>query len=173
MRLPASKRGMKDFSRMARFIWTRLPNHQITVQTPEDEERKGEQRVVLTLVRGASGSNNSVTIDLTALTREELLAFRETVAIATEVAEPLVVKRDQDAMERMDAGDDSDPRIYRGLPTMVVRAGALREYDQGVLGRRQDVLSGIGYNKLPGNGVPGPGSSVDESVQEDAGTEDQ
>jgi hypothetical protein len=88
MKLPATTkgRGGSPFSRATRFIWVRLPWHQITVSVPFSKSGKF-QEVILTLTRG---TNQSVTINLTSLTLPELLALRESVLIATEVAEPIV-----------------------------------------------------------------------------------
>jgi hypothetical protein len=102
-----------------------------------------------------------------------LLAFREAVLIATEVAEPLVRNLDAAARERLDDGDDSDDRLYRGLPTVVVRKRALGKYDEGVLQRRSDVLQGIGAQFLAGELPAFEGGGLDELKEERDGSTDE
>lgn len=118
------------------------------------------------------------TIDLTRLTHPELLAFRKSVLIATEIAEPLVLAADSEARKAAENGDDSDDRVYRGLPTMVVRSSVLEfsPYNQGILERHSDVFSrvagGIINSKsaeLPGGGLaemePGDEEAIGEYDQ--------
>lgn len=169
MKLPARRHGENpDFARATRFIWTRLSRHTIQVNTPDHS--RGGQRVILSITHGV---NKTVRIDLTALTYPELLALRETINIATEVAEPICQSLDNKAAEKMNHdGDDSDERIYRPLPTVVVRKGTLREYDQGILDRRKDVLSGVQYQLLPGGRPKGFGSNLDNREEDDSVAED-
>ena len=174
MKLPAKKPGRSPsvnaaFSQLTRFLYTRLIHHTVIVNAPMDAAGRF-QRIILSIMHG-KGTN--VAIDLTHLTLAELIAFRETVAIATEVAEPIVRQRDLEAQEKAENGDDSDDRIYRAVPTVVVRERALNSYNESVLNGRPDVFQRVG----PGNGRLGRssdgGSAVDERKQEDGGTQDE
>jgi hypothetical protein len=158
-----------EFKLNTRFIWCRTLWHQLTVSVPWTRD-KSRQSVLLSLVRGAG---QAVVIDLTSLTLPELIAFRETVAIATEVAEPIVRRLDLDAAEGFtDDGDDSNNRLYRPLPTVAVRKRALAEYDQGVLDRRTNALSGAGIDLVPGTRTSFVNSTMDESDQKGEVSED-
>lgn len=152
----------KTFDRANRFVWTRLLRHQITIGIPE-HTKYGTPRVLLTFI--GTNTSQAFTIDLTALTGPELAAFKETALIATEVAEPIVEGLDRAALENADA-DDSDDRLYRPLPTVVVRKGALREYAEGVLQRRDAVLRSLDATILAGVGAAADGGDVDRHEQE-------
>jgi hypothetical protein len=128
------------------------------------------QRVLLTLTRG---TNQATTIDLTSLTLQELLAVREAVLVATQVAEPVVRALDDNARDRANNGDDSDPRVYRRLPTIAIRSGTLESYEKSILHGRQDVLLGIGAQFLPGNVPERPCGRVAELEEDGAGPPDE
>lgn len=167
MRLPA-RRGSALFSRDNRFIWVRTFLHQITVHTPE--EPAGNKRVILTLTRGAG---EHLGIDLTALTASELKAFRETVAIATEIAAPIVERLDLEAQEAVKNGNSElDDRFYRPLPTVVVRKRALEEYDEELLRRRTELLVSASDGRGAEAGTPVPSGGVAEPEQEDRQSSD-
>lgn len=154
-------------NRLNRFMWTRLPSHEVVIHVPDSNDET-YQRVMLTLSRQYS----QVTIDLTGLTVVELQAFRETVLIATDVALPIVEALDQKARDDELNGDDSDNRLYRGLPTVVVRKGALREYSEGLLLGRKDVLQAIGTQFGSGGQAPRGSMVLDNKDQEVSSTVD-
>lgn len=161
-------RYANTFNRANRFVWTRLMRQQLTVRCVEHTVQK-TQRVLLTIT--GSSDSQSITIDLTALTGHELEAFKETVLIATEVAEPIVATLDKAALENVNA-DDSDDRIYRPLPTVVVRKGALKEYDEGVLRRRSAFFQRDGMRILAGVGPGDEGGDLDQRQSSGLATED-
>lgn len=164
-----SDKGNSDFQNRIRFILTRLTYHTIQVHTPSNPET-GLSKVLLSLNRGAG---RPVTVDLSALTVEELAAFKESVLIATEAARPICVELDRRAQEAMQNGDDADPRTYRSVPVVFVRPGSLAKYDRRLLDGRKDVLQGVQFNVMQSNGVSEPGGDLDEHVQvEQDGTED-
>jgi hypothetical protein len=148
------------FSKASRGLWLRLPFHQVAVHLIVDPNDT-KQHVIMNLTRG---NGMGATIDLTRLTHAELVAFRKAVLIATEIAEPLVVAADLEAQEAADNGDDSDDRVYRGLPTMVVRTSVLEptEHNQSVLQRHSDVFLRVAGGVLPAGGSEQPGGGVAE-----------
>lgn len=163
MKLKPKTQGnaIKDLGPMSRFVWTRLAYHNLFVNTPIRAE-EDTTRVILSIGRG---TGKPVTIDLTSLTATELAAFKHTVLIATEVAEPICKALDDRAREEMNNGNDANPRCYRPLPTVVVRPRAFREYSGGLLDGRKDVLSGMQLNVLPGGEPTIVSGDLDESSQ--------
>ncbi len=155
-------KAIGDLGTMSRFIWTRLAYHQMFVNTPLRAEPEGT-RVLLSLGRG---QGKPVTIDLTSLTAVELAAFKQTVLIATEIAEPICEDLDRRALEELENGNDANPRCYRPLPTVVVRPRAFREYSGRLLDGRTDVLSGVQLNVMPGGGLADDSGNLDEYSQE-------
>jgi hypothetical protein len=126
-------------NRLNRFLWTKLPFCEVTINTPVSGDGT-HQRTVLTI----SKHFGHITMDLTALTEVELNAFRETVLIATDIAAITVAQLDQRARDDELNGNEPDDRLYRGIPVMVVRKGALGEHSSGVLLGREDILSRVG-----------------------------
>ena len=167
MKLKASNTG--DFGNNKRFVLTRLLWHMLQIHTPFDPISK-ETKVLLSI---SKGSGRPTSIDLTRLTVKELIAFRETVLIATEAAEPICARLDQRAQEAMQNGDDSDGRSYRQVPVFFIRPRALGQHGEQLLGGHADVLQGINFSVMQPNGVSGPGSTMDEPEQEqEASTKD-
>lgn len=156
MKLPSKPKGATLFARANRFMWTKLPNHEIVINVPESDDGT-HQRILISLI----GRYKNVTFDLTSLTEVELAAFRETILIATDAAKPIVELLDQKARDDELNGDDSDTRLYRGIPTVVVRKGALKQYSEELLQRREDILSRIGTQYGSGGSAPDGSSEVD------------
>lgn len=148
---PGRKMSSLNFAKASRWLWLRLPHHQLMAHVIQDPNDK-KYHVILNLTRG---NGAGATIDLTRLTHAELVAFRESVLIATEIAEPLVVAADLEAREAADNGDDSDDRVYRGLPTMVVRSSVLQfsPHNQSVLDGHPDVFLRVAGGILPPKSV--------------------
>lgn len=161
MRLRNSRQSSSNtFTKASRWLWLRLPFHSLmghVVEDPNDHK----YHVILNFTRG---NGIGATIDLTRLTHPELIAFRKSVLIATEIAEPLVLAADDEARKAQANGDDSDDRVYRGLPTMVVRAGVLEfsSYNQGILERHSDVFSRVAGGVLPPPGAEQSGGGLAE-----------
>lgn len=168
MKLP--DRDRTDFKTSTRLMLTRLSFHALQIYTPNNPATN-KPKVILAINRGAG---KPLAIDLSQLTEQELIAFRETVLIATEVAQPICAALDQRAQEAMQNGDDTDPRTYRQVPVVFVRPRSLAEYDRRILDGRENVLQGMQFNLMSANRVSEPGSDVDELVEdEQAGTEDR
>lgn len=160
MKLP--DRDRTDFKTSNRLMLTRLSFHALQIYTPTNPTN-GKPKVILAINRGAG---KPLAIDLSQLTEQELVAFRETVLIATEVAQPICAALDQRAQEAMQNGDDTDPRTYRQVPVVFVRPRSLAEYDRRVLDRREDVLQGMQFNLMSANGASESGGHVDELVED-------
>lgn len=67
-------------------------------------------------------------LPLTTLTSEELAACKQIFDMAFANAQPIVAERDRIAQEALDEGDDSYSRIYRAVPTLLVREGQKWEH---------------------------------------------
>lgn len=167
MKLP--DRDRSDFGTQNRFMLTRTSFHTVQVYTPPNPDT-GLPKVILSINRGAG---KPMAIDLSMFTEQELIAFKETVLIATEVAQPVCTALDQRAQEAMNNGDDTDPRTYRSVPVVFVRPRSLQEYDRRLLDGHKDVLSGMQFNLMQPNGSGESVGDLDEpgQVNED-GTQD-
>lgn len=168
---PGRRKSSTTFSKASRWLWLRLPYHQVMGHVVEDPNDK-KNHVILNITRG---NGVGATIDLTRLTHAELVAFRESVLIATEIAEPLVLAADSEARKAADNGDDSDDRMYRGLPTMVVRSSILQfgSHNQSVLDRHQDVFPRVAGGIIPAKSTEPVGGSVAEVEPGDEEVEGQ
>jgi hypothetical protein len=121
-------------------------------------------------VMGPRGS--MVGLDLTNLTHEELVAFREFWSIAFSIAEPIVLIRDKEAQDAFSRGDDSFTRVHRAVPRLVVRARAQRTYRQVVrLGLENVLERGWALFRSIG-GVGGDRDAVAAVEADHAGTQD-
>jgi hypothetical protein len=83
-----------------------------------------------------------ITLDLTALTHEEFLAFKKFWTWLMDEVEPVVIERDRVAHNAYEAGDDSFSRIYRQAPQLVFREGAIRSDAESVRVRPEDLPAG-------------------------------
>lgn len=170
MRLKSGRESSGNtFTKASRWLWLKLPFHTASCHLVTDPNDK-KPHVILNLTRG---NGIGATIDLTRLTHAELIAFRKAVLIATEIAEPLVLAADHEAQEAADHGDDSDDRMYRGLPTMAVRPSILSptgDY-QSVLDRHQDVFSRVAVGIVQPRGPQQPGGGVAEMEPGDEAAE--
>jgi hypothetical protein len=73
-----------------------------------------------------------VSWNLTACTEEELNSIKHLFDTAFALALPIVRERDKEAQDALDNGDDSHSRIYRQVPQLVYREGAVVEHGEGV-----------------------------------------
>lgn len=132
---PGSRRGpgagrMSDLRKM----WVRVGKWELILYMGEVEDEQepdfdlGES-VFFTITYAGS---KKATMNLTAFTEEELSAFATFVERVVEQARPICKVRDDAAKEAFDEGDDSFIRLYRPVPEIIVRKGALPEYDEGI-----------------------------------------
>lgn len=78
---------------------------------------------------------------LTEMTETELDAFQDFIALVTEAARPIVRAKDQIVKELFDEyGDDSFPRVYRGVPKLHVRQGEEPLYSESLRRRPFGIL---------------------------------
>lgn len=166
MKLPAKDNS--DYSPKNRFMLTRLLWHVLQIYTPKHPDN-GENKIILSLGRGAG---KPMAIDLTRFTEQELIAFKETVLIATEAAQPICAELDRRAQEAME-DEDPNPRTYRPLPVVFIRPRAFGKYDKRLLDGHQNVLQGVQFNLMQSNGTAEPGGDLDEQGEiESNGTKD-
>ena len=109
-----------------------------------------------------------VGFDLTAMTMEELEGFRSTINLAIDLAVPVVRERDRSAREE-DSSRSTNPRVYRGLPEVVVRQGAFSKYGEGVHDRPSDVPPGDGGADSLDGGDRGSGGVLADDAQGEPG----
>lgn len=80
-----------------------------------------------------AGKKFPTTISLTGMTRPELDAFKEFMDLAFAAAQPVCERLDELALEAFtENGDDSFARIYRTIPTVLVRERVQQEHRAGL-----------------------------------------
>jgi integrase len=94
------------------------------------------------------GSQPDVRINLTNLTGPELSALEELFRTAFEWAKPVVERRDREADDAWNRGDDSFSRNYRPLPTVVYRKRPEPQHSESVRLGPEGVSEGGGENGL-------------------------
>lgn len=106
--------------------WTLHVLDQILKEEDEDKflELKFERGANVKLVINLSILRFPIKISLTAMTPDELAAFKSFIDLAVTTAMPIVQQRQQDAEEALRAGDTSYPRLYRPVPQFFVRQGS-------------------------------------------------
>lgn len=109
---------------------------------------------------------------LTSLTSEELALFRELMNLALDLAEPIVEQRDKAAQDAYENGDDSFVRIYRQVPRLVVRDGALRANSGSLRKRSEDSPEGPGAGDAGPGRLRGVGHELVDGEPKDGGAQD-
>lgn len=71
-------------------------------------------------------------INLVNLTADELKVLREFLDHVLDLAEPYCEQLDAEAQQRWEDGDDTDPRLYRELPRLIIRERVQPRDDSGV-----------------------------------------
>jgi hypothetical protein len=152
-----------------RYAWVQCEIGKFLILVGEDEGHG--QDVVL--YHPKPGRLPDVAIKLTDLTEPELLAMKELFDSAFEWALPVVTRRDKEAEDAWNEGDDSHVRNYRPAPTVVYRKRPVSEHGEGVHQRSSGVPEGSGGEPDgdPG-GVRGAGDVVPEPVQVQGESED-
>ena len=128
--------------------------------------------VTLVLPKKNYVSSVGITLGLTTLTHAELRGLKELIDLAFELAEPVVQERDRVAQDEFDKGNDSFERLYRRVPTLVVREGAKRENNDSLRQRHSDLPDGSGGREDPYGGVRGAGDGLAESDPDEVSTQD-
>lgn len=141
------KQGMNSNGRDTKFsenraAWIRIETGTYVIILGDDI---GEGSDVVFYIPPALGRKfGAVSINLTSLTSEELVALRELFNTALDWAEPVVAQRDKEARIAWENGDDSHARNYRALPTVVYRKRPFGEHGESLLERPQGVPEGSG-----------------------------
>lgn len=84
-------------------------------------------------------NGKSAYIALSELTTAELLALKDFLDDMIALAGPIVARRDREAMDAFERGEDADDRIYRGPPQIITRPWA-RKLDREILLNRPELL---------------------------------
>lgn len=140
---------------------------------PEEDAPKGSAepgptiRLMLPNRRG-----KSIYFNLTALTHRELMLLKRLFDMAFEQAEPIVKMRDKAADDAFERGDDSFIRVYRQVPRLVIRKGAVGSDRQGVYDRPEDVPPGSEQGGGDAGRVPGDGDELADGESSGGGPQD-
>jgi hypothetical protein len=113
----------------SRYAWVTCEDGKYMILVGNDEGSGSD--VVLFIPR--AGRIPDVSISLTNMTEPELNAVEQLFRTALAWARPVVERRDKEAQDAWDAGDDSHTRNYRGLPTVVYRKRPEREHSSWIL----------------------------------------
>lgn len=164
-----------------RVAWARTAITQLALMRYTDEEMKNvEQR--LPNDEGELGdtyrlmisttSGRPYTLNLTAMTEQELDAFEGLITLALRAVRPIVRDRDREAAQRYANGDDSFTRSYRQLPQFIIREGAFGQDDRSLLVGLEDALVGPPSPRAPEREVRGGRPDVADEVSEDSESKD-
>jgi hypothetical protein len=168
---PGSRRGYRQSDgRMSknRVAWARLVIGQLILMRGYSDEESVEEEKDVRQERGStyrilitrSTGGRPAQLNLTALTHEEFLIFKEFMLMAMDLAEPVIKLRDKVAQDAFDKGDDSFARIYRQVPQLVVREGTIGDDSEGVLDGLENLPDGDLSGERDGGEVPTPDGGV-------------
>lgn len=169
---PRSSDRKGDYERMSadREMWVQVYKGEFILYETEGEEPElGNTLRVACCYRGAN--RRPVTLSLTSLTEEELLALRKFWDRAIEKALPIAQLRDKVADDAFQAGDDTYSRNYREVPNFVVRERPKRQHAEGVHDGPQGV-SEVGATGHPPRDSGGVRPELAEPVPANSGTKD-
>ena len=123
-RVPSDRVAWAEFS-TGKLAVNKYPEYQDSEGPEETDDRVVDEAVghSVSLLLTSRFDAKTIKFILTNLTGPELDAFERTFQHAIELARPSVEARDKLAKEAFDSGDDSYERVYRALPTFVVREG--------------------------------------------------
>lgn len=128
--LPGMKNKIRDgLMSEGRWAWVRTVLGQFVILVDTDEDDKADRTI--RLYHPIPG-RPPVSWNLTALTEEELLKTKELFDAAFEWALPVVQRRDKEAQDAFDNGDDSHARVYRAVPQLVFRKRPESEHSEGI-----------------------------------------
>ena len=97
---------------------------------------KGDSTILCIYVPGRT---RQLIWDITGMTGAELDATRKFFEHLFDLADPIVRERDRLADEAFSKGDDTYARVYREVPTLVIRPRQERSDGQGVLNGSENV----------------------------------
>lgn len=117
--------------------WCNVEGSKITLIAQPNHKETGDDLVLGTGIMGMRGGS---LMNLTRMTEAELLAIKQLIDQAFELALPVVRQRDEEANAAFNQGDDTFERVYRAVPKLVFREGAVAAYMQSVHERPDDLL---------------------------------
>lgn len=140
---------------------------------PDDatDEEKDQTGPTVRLIIPQPG-RRAVSLNLTALTSAEIVLMREFYNLLFDLAEPIVRERDKVAQNAYENGDDSFARIYRQVPQLVVRSGAIGPDYESVRNRLDDLSRGVRDGFSSADGVRRVGTELASSEPEKDRTQD-
>lgn len=159
-----------------RAAWVQTEPSHVTILLGNQHELPDEERfdygrdVVLEFPR--PGRIPNMYVNLTNMTEEELLAYKKLLETAIEWALPVVQRRDQEAQDAVEQGDDSVGRIYRPLPQLVFRQRKVGEHYESVPIRSQGISPSGGRVFHTDGGVRGAGDELAEHDSDESSSED-
>lgn len=142
-------KGQHALANPNRRMWVNMPNNLdfVLIHVPEEEEvysfdlehEKGWTPTLLLYIAMGRTKRRSVTLDLTALTREEIDILGEFLSKSIEYAREYATERDKRVLEAHHAGtaDVLFPRLYRRVPHLVDRSWEVLEHREGVSERSE------------------------------------
>lgn len=118
-KIPSDRVAWAEFS-AGKLAVNKYPEYQDCEEgeTPEVDESVGHS---VSLLLNSRFDAKTIKFILTHMTGPELDAFEQVFHHAIQLARPSVEARDKLAKEAFENGDDSHERVYRNLPTLVVR----------------------------------------------------
>lgn len=119
--------------------WCSVEGAKVTVMAQPNDKESGNDLILGTGIMGMRGGS---LMNLTRMTEPELLAIKQLLDQAFELALPVVRQRDEEANEAFNEGDDSFERVYRQVPKLVYREGAVKEYMQSLRNGPEDLPRG-------------------------------
>lgn len=153
----------------SRYAWVQVESGKFLILVGEDLGSGTD----VTLFHPKPGKQPNVSINLTNLTLPELDALKDIFDSAFEWARPVVERRDKEAQDAWDSGDDSHSRNYRPIPQLVYRKRPGGEHGQGVQQRPEGVSEGSGRGGSDHvGGVRGAGDELAEPDSQHGGSED-
>lgn len=146
--------------------WVQFYWGKITLMVFPENHMRGEEGPDIRLLLSFQ-SGGWKTVDMTAITEEELNKLTEFFALVREAVLPVIKKRDEVAEHAFSEGDGSFGRSYRTLPQLVVRERPPFYDAEGVHVGPQDATPGGGGERRPP--VPGGDNDVLAEQHEGAG----
>lgn len=152
----------------SRYAWLRTVVGQFVMHRHADPGIPGPS-ILLYLPRP---TGRPLSFDMTALTAEELALTRQFFNLLFDQAEPVCAARDKVAHDAFAEGDDTHARIYRQVPQLVVREGAIGTDREELLDGPEDDAQGPQHDGGPAGGVRGDGDELAPGDAQDGGPED-
>ena len=153
-------------TRATRVILARLPFHNVEVHLPQYDGTSVRSVNILFKRNGGTGYH---AISLTQMTPPEINLLREAVMIACELALPIAEAHLEKAKEDLSHGSpDTDDRVYRPLPIVVVNSDLIGEHDPSLLDRHPNVFAGSASHFVGLASTGGGGSVVAEGEPEES-----